>query len=82
MNKVEIEKMVQFVDSYKEISSQIELMQKSILSLGKKRDALIEKIEDMQEDEKSFLASLSNKYGESNITPYKLLEIYEKNSSK
>jgi len=52
-------------------------MQKSILSLAEKRDDLFNDLEKMKVNEKQFMDKLIEKYGESNVTPYKLLQVYE-----
>ena len=77
MNKKERKELKEFVDRYKEIEISIDLMQKSIESLAEKRDSLFTELEQMKGREKKFMDSLIEKYGESNVTPYKLLQIYE-----
>lgn len=77
MNKKERKELASFIDRYKQIETSIELMQKSILSLAEKRDDLFEELDTMKNKEKKFMDSLIKKYGESNVTPYKLKEIYE-----
>jgi len=52
-------------------------MQKSIQSLAEKRDGLFEELDSMKGKEKKFMDDLIKKYGESNVTPYKLMKIYE-----
>lgn len=77
MNKKEKKELASFIDRYKEIETSIELMQKSILSLAEKRDLLFDELESMKNKEKSFMDKLIKKYGESNVTPYKLKQVYE-----
>jgi peptidoglycan hydrolase CwlO-like protein len=77
MNKKERKELKEFVDRYKEIETSIDLMQKSIESLAEKRDSLFTELEQMKGKEKKFMDGLIEKYGESNVTPYKLLQIYE-----
>jgi uncharacterized protein YoxC len=74
MTTIEKEKIRNFVKEYEEISFNINLMQKSIQSLAEKRDALLDRAETLKEDEQSFMATLIAKYGESEITPNKLLK--------
>jgi hypothetical protein len=74
MTTQEKEKIRNFVKEYEEINFNIDLMQKSIQSLAKKRDDLLERAESLKEDEQSFMATLIAKYGESEITPNKLLK--------
>ena len=52
-------------------------MQKSIVSLAEKRDDLFDELDQMKGKEKKFMNKLIERYGESNVTPYKLKEIYE-----
>ena len=52
-------------------------MQKSIVSLADKRDELFDELDTMKNQEKTFMEKLIKKYGESNVTPYKLMKIYE-----
>ena len=65
------------IDRYKQIETSIDLMQKSILSLADKRDKLFDELDTMKSQEKTFMEKLIKKYGESNVTPYKLMKIYE-----
>ena len=77
MTKKEKKELTNFVDRYKQIETSIDLMQKSILSLAEKRDDLFNDLEKMKVNEKQFMDKLIEKYGESNVTPYKLLQVYE-----
>lgn len=77
MNKKEREELANFVDRYKEIEISITTMQTTIESLAKKRDGLFEELDQMKGKEKKFMDKLIEKYGESNVTPYKLMQIYE-----
>jgi len=77
MTKKERKELAGFVDRYKEIETSIDLMQKSIQSLAEKRDGLFEELDSMKGKEKKFMDDLIKKYGESNVTPYKLMKIYE-----
>lgn len=77
MTKKERKELAGFVDRYKEIETSIDLMQKSIQSLAEKRDGLFEELDSMKGKEKRFMDNLIKKYGESNVTPYKLMQIYE-----
>jgi hypothetical protein len=76
MNKKEKTNLVNYVDSYKEIETSIDLMQKSIISLAEKRDVLFNKLDDLKNNEFIFMNDLINKYGASEVTPHKLLQIY------
>lgn len=77
MTKKEKKELTSFVDRYKQIETSIDLMQKSIVSLAEKRDNLFEELDTMKNQEKAFMDKLIKKYGESNVTPYKLMKIYE-----
>jgi len=78
MTKKERKELANFIDRYKEIETSIDLMQKSIESLAEKRDDLFEELDQMKGKEKKFMDKLIEKYGESNVTPWKLKQIYEK----
>jgi hypothetical protein len=52
-------------------------MQKSIESLAEKRDKLFQELEDIKKKEESYMKKLIEKYGASNVTPYKLMQLYE-----
>jgi peptidoglycan hydrolase CwlO-like protein len=80
MNIEEIKELNEFVNRYKEIEHSIDLMQKSIQSLAEKRDKLLEELDDLQTKEIVFMNSLIDKYGASEITPFKLLQIYQNNN--
>jgi len=80
MTKAEIKELAVFIDRYKEIETSIDLMQKSIQSLADKRDNLFEEVDIMKGKEKKFMDKLIEKYGESNVTPYKLMKFYEEGS--
>jgi hypothetical protein len=77
MTKSEVKELTVFIDRYKEIETSIDLMQKSIQSLADKRDNLFEELDTMKGKEKKFMDKLIEKYGESNVTPYKLMKFYE-----
>jgi|TARA_Y100000385_G_scaffold216070_1_gene224962 hypothetical protein len=77
MTKKERKELASFINRYKEIETSIELMQKSIVSLAEKRDDLFDELDQMKGKEKKFMNKLIERYGESNVTPYKLKEIYE-----
>lgn len=77
MNKKERKELADFVDRYKEINISIDTMQTTIESLAKRRDKLFEELDQMKGKEKRFMDKLIEKYGESNVTPYKLMQIYE-----
>lgn len=70
----------EFVNRYKEIETSIELMQKSIESLATKRDKLFSELDNLKQKEEGFMNRLIKKYGPSEITPFKLLQIYQESN--
>jgi len=74
MTKKEIKELNGFVSRYKEIQLSLDLMQKSIESLAKKRDGLFEEVDTMKLTEKKFMDKIVKKYGASEVTPNKLLQ--------
>ena len=79
MNSAEKNELKEFVNRYKEIELSIDLMQKSIQSLAEKRDNLFNELELLKQKEEKFMDSLIEKYGANEITPYKLLQVYQEN---
>ena len=77
MNNKERKELKEFVDRYKQIETSIDLMQKSIQSLAEKRDGLFDELDTLNKGEEGFMNRLIEKYGASEVTPYKLLKIYE-----
>ena len=74
MTKKEIKELNEYVSRYREIQLSLDLMQKSIESLAKKRDGLFEEVESMKFKEKKFVDKISKKYGASEVTPNKLMQ--------
>ena len=74
MTKKEIKELNGFVGRYREIQLSLDLMQKSIESLAKKRDGLFEEVDAMKLKEKSFMDKIVKKYGAEEVTPNKLLK--------
>ena len=74
MTKKEIKELNEYVSRYREIQLSLDLMQKSIESLAKKRDGLFEEVDGMKLKEKSFMDKIVKKYGASEVTPNKLLQ--------
>lgn len=77
LKKEEIIELSNFIDKYKEIETSIDIMQNSIESLSIKRDNLLEELEKLQETEVKFIDTLVKKYGAAEVTPFKLLQIYQ-----
>lgn len=77
MNTEDRKELKSFIDRYKEIETSIKLMQKSIESLAEKRDALFDELDSLKKKEETFMNRLIEKYGASEVTPYKLLQLYE-----
>ena len=74
MTNKEIKELNDFISRYKEIQLSLDLMQKSIKSLAKKRDGLFEEVDLMKSKEKSFIDKIAKKYGAAEVTPNKLLK--------
>ena len=74
MTKKEIKELNGYVSRYREIQLSLDLMQKSIESLAKKRDGLFEEVDGMKLKEKGFMDKIVKKYGASEVTPNKLLQ--------
>jgi cell division protein FtsB len=74
MTKKEITDLNGFVNRYREIQLSLELMQKSIASLAKKRDALFVEVDSMKGKETKFIEKIAKKYGATEVTPNKLLK--------
>jgi hypothetical protein len=77
MNIEERKELKEFVDRYKEIELSIDLMQKSIQSLAEKRDTLFDELDTLKQKEERFMTRLIEKYGAAEVTPFKLLQIYQ-----
>jgi uncharacterized coiled-coil DUF342 family protein len=77
MNIEDRKELKAFVDRYKEIETSIDLMQKSIESLAEKRDGLFDELETLKVKEEQFMKRIVEKYGASEVTPHKLLQLYE-----
>ena len=77
MTNKEVRQLKDFVSRYKEIQLSLDLMQKSIESLAKKRDGLFEEVDQMASKEKAFIEKIAKKYGASEVTPNKLLKYLE-----
>lgn len=75
MNNQEIKQIKKFINCYKEIEESIEFMQKSIQDLSKKRNILLEELKNLQINEVSFMNSLIDKYGASEVTTFKILQL-------
>ena len=74
MTNKEIKELNGYVSRYREIQLSLDLMQKSIQSLAKKRDGLFEEVDGMKFEEKSFIEKIAKKYGAAEVTPNKLMK--------
>ena len=74
MTKKEIKELNGFVNRYSEIQLSLDLMQKSIASLAKKRDGLFSEVDSMKLNENGFMDKIVKKYGAAEVTPNKLLK--------
>jgi hypothetical protein len=77
MTKKEIKELNSFIIRYSEIQLSLDLMQKSIVSLAKKRDGLFVEVDSMKGKETKFIEKIAKKYGASEVTPNKLLKYIE-----
>lgn len=77
MTKKEIKDLNSFISRYREIQLSLDLMQKSIQSLAKKRDSLFEEVDTMKSKETKFIQKIAKKYGAAEVTPNKLLKYIE-----
>ena len=77
MTKKEIKDLNSFISRYREIQLSLDLMQKSIQSLAKKRDSLFEEVDTMKGEETKFIQKIAKKYGAAEVTPNKLLKYIE-----
>jgi uncharacterized coiled-coil DUF342 family protein len=75
MTYEEKRRLVEFVENYDEIHTQMDLMQQTINELVEKRTALLDRVDDLKDKEKTFLEELIEKYGAAAVTPNKLMEI-------
>ena len=74
MTTKEIKELNGYVSRYKEIQLSLDLMQKSIESLAKKRDGLFEEVDSMKGKETKFIDKIAKKYGAAEVTPNKLMK--------
>ena len=77
MTKKEIKDLNGFISRYREIQLSVDLMQKSIQSLAKKRDDLFLEVDAMKVKETKFIKKIAKKYGAAEVTPNKLLKYIE-----
>lgn len=75
-------RLSEFIDRYKEIETSIEIMQQTIESLAIKRDNLFNELDDLKQKEEEFMNRLIEKYGSSEVTPFKLLQIYQETDGR
>ena len=74
MTKKEIKDLNSFISRYREIQLSLDLMQKSIQSLAKKRDDLFLEVDAMKVKETKFIEKIAKKYGAAEVTPNKLMK--------
>jgi hypothetical protein len=78
----EKKELSKFIDRYKEIETSIEVMQKTIEKLAIKRDSLFNELDNLKQKEEGFMTRLIKKYGPSEVTPFKLLQIYQETDDR
>ena len=62
MNEKEKEQITFIVKTYQEIHSELEKLEETIISLTKKKDLLVKKLENNREEEKKLIETLKIKY--------------------
>jgi uncharacterized coiled-coil DUF342 family protein len=75
MIKEDKDRLIKFVHDYDEIHDQMDVMQMTINDLVEKRNALVERVDELKLKEKAFFEELLEKYGAAALTPNKLMEI-------
>lgn len=77
MTQQDRQKLNDLIREYREISFNIDLMQQSILGLAEKRDGMLSRLDQLKVEEQSFLKEISKRYGDSEVTPNKLMQYVE-----
>ena len=77
MTQQDRQKLNDLIREYREISFNIDLMQQSILGLAEKRDGLLSRLDQLKVEEQAFLKEISKRYGDSEVTPNKLMQYVE-----
>ena len=77
MTQEDKDKLNEFIKEYREIQFNLDLMQKSIESLAEKRDRFLDRVEELKLEEQAFIKELAERYGDSEITPNKLMQYVE-----
>jgi hypothetical protein len=77
MTQQDKQKLNDLIREYGEISFNIDLMQQSILGLAEKRDGLLSRLDQLKVEEQAFLKEISKRYGDSEVTPNKLMQYVE-----
>jgi hypothetical protein len=77
MTQQDKQRLNDLIREYREISFNIDLMQQSILGLAEKRDGMLSRLDQLKVEEQSFLKEISKRYGDSEVTPNKLMQYVE-----
>ena len=77
MTQKDKDRLNEFIKEYRENGLNLDLMQKSIEGLAEKRDRLLDRVEELKLEEGKFIKELAAKYGDSEITPNKLMQYVE-----
>ena len=77
MTQQDRQKLNDLIREYREISFNIDLMQQSILGLAEKRDGMLSRLDQLKVEEQAFLKEISKRYGDSEVTPNKLMQYVE-----
>ena len=68
----ELQDVESIVDKYREIGTKLDFIQSQLKTLDDQKAQLLEVLENIREEETSFLASLEKSYGEGKIDPLTL----------
>ena len=77
MTQEDKQRLNQFIREYREIGFNVDLMQQSIQGLAEKRDHLLSRLEELKGEERAFIKELSDRYGDQEITPNKMIQYVE-----
>jgi len=77
MTQQDKDRLNEFIKEYREIGFNVDLMQQSIQGLAEKRDRMLTRLEQLKEEERVFFKEISARYGDSQVTPNRLMQYIE-----
>jgi len=77
MTQEDKQRLNDLIREYREIGFNVDLMQQSIQGLAEKRDRMLSRLDQLKEEERSFLREISGRYGDHEVTPNKLMQYIE-----